>query len=226
MIKQRMKTIKILGILFMAVLAFSQMPHAKYGYVENYDSSIPLAECLTFKAFKPGVEETDTIYYIYPGSEYTCNYYEDSGMWKIRADVIEAFAGDTVSIVFRDTCFNTICSVDVEITDASPDFESEPVILNEDTYSMNENMPVEKSIAIASPNPFNSSVLIQTGEVADYDITVFDIIGKKIDSFTRSEKSEVIWNVDDSDISSGVYFIKIKNIQSEKAQFVKVIYQK
>jgi hypothetical protein len=97
------------------------------------------------------------------------------------------------------------------------------VIEEPEVVSINDpgaELPSQILIARAYPNPFNSSIRISLagGEAANYQIDIYNILGKKV----RSDKiinnnpltSFYIWNGrDDSGdrVGSGIYLINIKS---------------
>jgi hypothetical protein len=77
-----------------------------------------------------------------------------------------------------------------------------------------ENVPKEFSLAQNYPNPFNPTTVIQfdVPKASVVEITVYDISGKVIRSLVNMQFSAGRYSasVDGSDLSSGVYFYRIK----------------
>jgi hypothetical protein len=89
----------------------------------------------------------------------------------------------------------------------------------------------EKLSLEAYPNPFNSAVIIafKNPGGGDVEIGIFDISGRKINSFTLKGKSEgkISWDACDAmgnKVSSGIYFAKAGASQTQIS--IKLIYLK
>lgn len=224
---RKLKNITAIAILMMSFAVFAQLPSIVAGYLENPEEVIPLAECLTYKAWIIGGSAGDTLWYIYPGASATCNYTEEEGQWSVNAS---AFAGgfsigDVVRIEFKDTCEMTEGDVEVVITSSIVDDGG--LVIMSAMASISEMMAKHNSEVLSvSPNPFNSGVSINMTTKADYAVAIYDIIGNRIDGFSLRQANRIEWSIDNPSVSSGVYFVKVDNLQSGKTQVITVVYQK
>ena len=90
--------------------------------------------------------------------------------------------------------------------------------------------PVDISLHAPYPNPFNPSTKIKY-EVpfggANINISIYDIRGRLVSELLNDYKEhqinpyKVIWNA--NDISSGVYFVKMKSDNNVKTQKIMLI---
>lgn len=89
-------------------------------------------------------------------------------------------------------------------------------------------LPVTFSLDQNYPNPFNSSTIINYSlpEQSNVVIDIFDLLGRKVESITDSDKPagvhQVIWQADKA--SSGMYFYKIQagdNSETRKMMLLK-----
>ena len=66
------------------------------------------------------------------------------------------------------------------------------------------------------PNPFNGFTVIPyfLPEVMSVDISIYDLLGQKILTLVNAEKNDgnhkVVWNTNDTNLNSGVYFVVLK----------------
>lgn len=70
------------------------------------------------------------------------------------------------------------------------------------------------------PNPSKDILFIDFQEVGEYSLSVFDITGKELYQQKELEQQN---SVDLSNYASGIYFIKIKEIATNKFQNIKII---
>jgi mRNA-degrading endonuclease HigB of HigAB toxin-antitoxin module len=70
---------------------------------------------------------------------------------------------------------------------------------------------MEDSFAIY-PNPADNFVILQNAKIGD-NVTLFDVVGKQLRSFTVESESQ---QVDISDLNSGVYFASFNQQETIK----------
>jgi hypothetical protein len=70
---------------------------------------------------------------------------------------------------------------------------------------------MEESFAIY-PNPADNFVILQNAKIGD-NVTLFDVVGKQLRSFTVESESQ---QVDISDLNSGVYFASFNQQETIK----------
>jgi hypothetical protein len=83
-----------------------------------------------------------------------------------------------------------------------------------DTYA--SILPRDVQLFQNYPNPFNGFTIIPyfLPEAMSFNISVYDLLGQKILTLVDSEKKEgnynVVWNTNNSNLNSGVYFVVLK----------------
>lgn len=70
------------------------------------------------------------------------------------------------------------------------------------------------------PNPTYNTIYIQSNLNSDFEINVFDVVGKKILHKTGNQNIE---SLDVSHLSKGVYFVRIRDMKSNLTQTKKII---
>lgn len=70
--------------------------------------------------------------------------------------------------------------------------------------------PVAEQAVTIFPNPASSSITVQIENVpANYKITMYNVIGKKVKESVRMERDKTEMNV--SDLENGIYFLQVEN---------------
>lgn len=70
------------------------------------------------------------------------------------------------------------------------------------------------------PNPAHNTIYIESNFNSDFEINIFDVVGKKILHKTGNQNIE---SLDVSHLSKGVYFVRIRDIRSNLTQTKKII---
>ncbi len=70
------------------------------------------------------------------------------------------------------------------------------------------------------PNPAHNTIYIESNLNSDFEISIFDVVGKKILHKTGNQNIE---SLDVSHLSKGVYFVRIRDIRSNLTQTKKII---
>ncbi len=70
-----------------------------------------------------------------------------------------------------------------------------------------DNLPSAISLS-AYPNPFNSSAILSLNNMADAEISIYDITGRLVETL-KADKGQSVW--DASGVSSGVYFARVQD---------------
>jgi hypothetical protein len=93
-------------------------------------------------------------------------------------------------------------------------------------------LPTERLLLTAYPNPFNNStlLLINGGDVPDYRLAIYDMLGRIVKSEivpnNSSGKSTYSWDGTDSDghpLPSGVYFVRVRTDQMSAEKKITLI---
>lgn len=70
--------------------------------------------------------------------------------------------------------------------------------------------PVAEQAVTIFPNPASSSITVQIENVpANYKITIYNVIGKKVKESVGIERDKTEMNV--SDLENGIYFLQVEN---------------
>ncbi len=77
------------------------------------------------------------------------------------------------------------------------------------------------NILSAYPNPFSDQLYLNINNLNDFEIEVFDMYGQATQRFLYSSNRKV--TIDFSSFSDGVYFIKVKELNSQVSQTIKVV---
>ncbi|SFT69640.1 Por secretion system C-terminal sorting domain-containing protein [Lishizhenia tianjinensis] len=86
------------------------------------------------------------------------------------------------------------------------------------------NISVEKDINIRlSPNPFESEITISTSSQLNYDLTLFDTKGAKIETYHNLQESDFKLNLDH--LETGIYFIQIYSDNQNFSELFRIVKQ-
>ena len=197
-------------------------PHSVYGTLEYNGGSVPTPECTKFKAFIVG--GVDTLHYLPgEGDPTTCSFID--GIWFVQLSTIYFTVGDILRVEFQDVCDDCdhlYNSIDLAITsDAYQDFG---LVTLDICFGIDEsNLPVSNVLGVY-PNPFNSAVAINLPD-GNFDIAIYDVIGNLVTELGETQGS-AIWTPSESSTTSGIYFVKVTDLEQNKTSIEKVIYQK
>lgn len=215
----RRLSLTILVVLALASTLLGQgLPHMIYGWVKNYNGSIPDSICLTFEAYVEGRSFDKLTERSYPNAGYSV---ASGGVWGINTAGFtpQPASGQRIFLTFRDTCRNEI-GYDTVVVDNSSSYQmSDTTLLFPIVYVKDKELPKGYSVDIF-PNPFNSVVHI----VVEYDKNVpvsakiYDILGREINELYCSyggmrNKVELMWDGLSKDkrvVLSGIYFVEIQ----------------
>ena len=109
-----------------------------------------------------------------------------------------------------------------------PTFENNKISFIDLTTSISNELPTRTNISNLYPNPFNPTITfnIDILNKGIYDISIFDIKGRKIDDlhsdYLESGSYDFQWNA--SKFTSGIYFVKLQNsnlVLSKKITLIK-----
>ena len=167
----------------------------------------PLPSCLFYTAEKDGEV------FLYPVDSMVCYYqlvsgdtFEDYWMYFVQMSYFSSWGvGDTVSLVFTDSCEGLVGEIDVVISDAGVD--------NFGICYLEEDFAVFEygwEVINVYPFPFNTKDAIHTWGASSFIVNVYDMQGRKVSSERVDDM--IYWQAE----KSGVYLLQPYNIETNE----------
>ncbi len=133
----------------------------------------------------------------------------------------------------NDNCGAVTLGIDVNTFIAIGDFPVELTVTDSsgNTHDIIVTVTVGNSLSVEGfnsdsfkifPNPTKNSIHIDFNEFGEYALSIYGVSGKKIFQNQKLEQKNII---DFSKFSSGIYFLKIKELDSNKVRNIKIIKQ-
>ncbi len=197
------------------------------GLTVNVKSPEPLGGAYFAIEFDPGITDIESVILNDSVEDLELNWAVDDGTLMIAVfnwnGIASSFMeGDLLTVYFdgiSDLSDSGFRIVRAEFSDGSG-FNVDAVYRAEMSGKKSLETPESYGISISGyPNPFNGSVTVSyelpTG--GNYDLVIFDILGREVKTLMKSYKSSgggaIVWDGTDNyggEVSSGIYFARLR----------------
>ncbi len=136
-------------------------------------------------------------------------------------EVVSNTALSNILVGLKDLDGNIIC---LDTTDANGNYSLDCAV------GVEENKPdngKNKNMLISYPNPFSTrtNIRLSLSEESNVNLSVYDLLGREVENLVDGNLKNGIYNVEftNKDLSSGVYFIRLKSNNYEETRKIVLI---